>query len=382
MLIIFISSLFYLIIHPRFVNSDDFEYAKTAFNIFNGKYEFNPIHFYNRFGVFIPTGILYMLFGINEFTTTAWPFLIYILLIIFSYYFLQKNIDKNTALLSAFFIAFNFSILNWALELAPDLIMTFFATMAIFFLYEIRKGKKNSLLSSFLFVSFLFISFLTKENIITLIPFLLIVCIYDLFIKKQNIKFWIISIIFGSILLAGYFLFYQIMTGNFYYRFAGIESGHNLNDSSYVGKPHLLIQRLLYLPVIMFTDNIYYFLLILFAAPLIFKTLMKKQSIDTFNGFWSFYSLFLFLSFWFMSTSLKHYNPFNHRQDRTWMLIIVPFTILAAMNLYDFFKENEYKSLIKKSIYYLSGFIIALIITVIFGKFAKKFPYGCCLFCS
>ena len=373
-LIVAANFLFYFIIHPRFVLSDDFVYAKNAFDIFNGQFKLHPHHFYNRFAVFVPVGILFKLFGVNDFTLTLWPFIINIATIITSYYFVKKNFSKEVAIISTFFIGFNFTQINWGLELAPDVIMSYFVILSIYLLYEVRINNKKEILYGILFVISFFIAFLAKENIITAIPFLFIVFLNDL-LKKKNLKFWITAIIFGIIVLSLYFLAYQVKTGDFYYRFNGIENGHNLNDDSYVGRPELLIRRLLYLPILMFIDNIYFYVLIVFSIPVMIIFLKNNKSLDNPTNYFALYELLLFLCFWFGSTSLKHYNPFLHRMDRTWMMMIVPLSILAAIALNNFFKEIDFKKITLFSLYSILFFFIALTLNIFLGNKKKIFVW-------
>ena len=196
-LIIAVNFLFYFIIHPRFVLSDDFVYAKNAFDIFNNQFKIYLHHFYNRFAVFIPVGILFKLFGVNDYTLTLWPFIINIATIITTYCFVEKNFGKEVAIISAFLIGFNFTQINWGLELAPDVIMSYFVILGIFLLYEARQNNKKEILYAILFVLSFFIAFLAKENIITALPFLFIIFLNDI-IKKRNLKILDIGIYFRN----------------------------------------------------------------------------------------------------------------------------------------------------------------------------------------
>src|SRR5262245_36325564 len=71
---LFTISLFLRIIcYTGLIASDDLVYARHAERVANHAYRLESYHMATRYGVFVPVGMLYRLFGVHEWTTVALP---------------------------------------------------------------------------------------------------------------------------------------------------------------------------------------------------------------------------------------------------------------------------------------------------------------------
>lgn len=371
LLLILIDILFYFLIHPQYFISDDKVYIESAIDLFKGTYQFRPNTFSQRFGVFAPAGLFIKIFGINEFSATLWPLLIFLLTVIVVFFILKKNANIQTAMIGSFITALCPLHILQSIELTNDITVSFFVLCGLYILYRIRTDKTKNIIYAACFVFSLFFAFITKLTVVYLMPFLLFIFIYDL-IKKENLKFWFYSFGIGIVLLLLYFTFYQIQTGNFLYRFIVSDKIHNTSPVySYWGKFNLIVQRLLFLPFLTIVNNIYYFIVIVFSMPFIYSIFINKKGLNDFYTFWAIYALFILLSYWFMPISLKHLNWLDHNQDRHWLLLMAPFTILSANNIYRLIKAEIDRRLIIEFIFYIAMFAFAIFITCYMHSYKK-----------
>src|SRR5690606_33282880 len=105
-----------------------------------------------------------------------------------------------------------------------------------------------------------------------IVPFYLYVFVLDL-LRKENLKFWLWSAVFGAILLAFYFAAYEIFTGHWLNRFlmtSEIVNGFNKRDLQ--GRDSFYFSRLTYEPIFFFIGSG-------IAVPVIFAIVMQRFSL-------------------------------------------------------------------------------------------------------
>ena len=309
--------------------SDQYLYAKNSFLLAGQQFTLSSSAFDNRFGVTLPTALLVKLFGIHYYLLTLWPLFSFLALLAATWFLVKKH-QPELAFAATLFFVINPLFLKLSADLLPDMIMAAWATIAVYILYDARQDSlsgKKSMLSALAFVLCLFIAALSKETVVFLLPFVLALIISDA-MQKRNYSFWIATTIFSGICILGYFGFYQIYTGDIFYRLKGIETEHNLSEIwSYHDKPGVeILKRLTIGPVLFLLTSPYYtFVTILSLATIVLPG--RRQ--NYFITFWTLYLAFIIAIHWFGSTSLHSYNPLP-LYPRMWILAMPPLCLLSS----------------------------------------------------
>src|SRR5690242_20680964 len=105
--------------------SDDFSYAFYAYKVSAGSFEWVNDIFGHRLGVFLPVAALYKLFGVNDFTTTIWPFVCYSSILITLFLVFHKE-DKLVCAIALILSALSFYPILFSNKLFPDVIVSLF----------------------------------------------------------------------------------------------------------------------------------------------------------------------------------------------------------------------------------------------------------------
>lgn len=315
--------------------SDQYLYAKNAYNIANGDFYISPSVFYNRFGVTLPTAVFIKFFGFNYYIITLWPLFSFLLLLFATYKFSLK-FAPNYVNYIVLLMALNPLLLKQSADLLPDLIMMSFSTISIYLLFWVTNSQDSitqNIKVALMFTISFFIATLAKETTVYLIPFVVFVLVYNLK-KRINLSFWIFTILFSIILGGVYLGGYKYFTGDILYRLNGIEQEHNISTvwsyhNSSLGE---LFYRISIGPLIfLFTSHYFSFYLFLGILSIgkLNKHFFKKIYLNCFKHFFTIYFLYLLLIHWLGSTSLSSFNPLP-LVARMWILLIPPLCLLAG----------------------------------------------------
>ena len=321
--IIALHILAWFALKPVWPFSDDYCYAYHAHNLLEGHLNLTYNQFQNRFGVYVPTSFFFYLFGINPYSVALWPLIISCFTIVIVFLFVNKIADTTIALLSVFLISINTIQINYSAAIFPDLIVSFYCIGAILLLYYGRQTKNQKIIYPLLLNLFLLIGFLTKETIVLIFPFLLIVFCYDLF-KKENILFWKRALVFGLCSAALLLLMYYCITGDALFR---IKSLFQFNNQLLNEEAETFIRS-------NFSSNIFKWLnsevglvfLLLFSISTLLT--IRKYDLSKFMIFISVYSFSTLLVFACFFYSDKYAPLFM--LSRMWILLIPSFCILTA----------------------------------------------------
>ena len=205
--------------------TDDGEYALLANAMARGNFsEFvednyvrNPRSaavFPFRIGIIFPLSLLFRVFGVSEIVLIAYPFLISILSVMIAYVCGRLLFSVNAGLVAAAI----WSVLPLDIEAAtsflPDAIASFYGSAGVLVLLFVIISNSNSTISRFsggLLAGLLFgISWLSKESIVYLAPFCLILLVTD---ARKNFKtalpLWTgVAVASGGILLTEMIVYY------------------------------------------------------------------------------------------------------------------------------------------------------------------------------
>lgn len=303
--------LLYLWTKPGFLGSDDLAYALLAADVGMGEFQLDSHHFTNRFGVFYPTAIFYLIFGVNEYTTTLWPLLSAIILLFAIFLVADKLLDIMTASLALVLIVFNPMLISQISYLLPDLPlgMFIFLAAACLLIARLTGAHRKKLSIILMFCLFVALAILTKETGIWIACFAALVLISD-FVKRQHIEMWIWILIGGIVVASIYLLSYYFATGDALFRLEGIETGHNLSFWSYsAGKAGSLIDRLTLGPFTLLVEERGFFLPMALSLPCLISAGAYDKRDHHIARFFAFFGFSIILCFWFGTTSVTAYNP-------------------------------------------------------------------------
>ncbi len=325
-------------IAPNGPSDDPFQYAFNARALINHNYHSDYLPYPNRFGVFVPVSLIFRLFGENPYTTSLWPLLASLMTIALVFLFLKKTAGTYIAALAAFLVAVNIQQVAYSLELYPDLIVSFYAIAAVLTLYYGRERSERKAGPAILLQLILVLGFLTKETIVLLGPFLLLVLIVDLVQKKHHL-FWKWTLgfsILSVLLLLG---FYYRLTGDPFYRIRAISDllQYRILDADMsksitdVNSSNVLIWL---------NHNLAYVFLLVFSIPAFVSSLKEKWS--SVKTYMAAYAALMLVQLLVIFHTPK--MGIIYMQDRHWMFLIAPLAVLSASFISN--ADKKYLSLV------------------------------------
>ncbi|WP_439487264.1 hypothetical protein [Algoriphagus sp.] len=311
-------SLYWILGFDGITFSDDVYYLLAGKKFWEGNMQVNEYHFSSRWGAYIPSGLIGYLLGFEPHRIS----LISLLSYIFSLFLLIKILPKNyPAWVLTLWFCTQVYFLHFLTKVYPDSLLVLFTC-----LIPVAATQRNirPIYAGFVLVLSLFLGFLTKETIILMAPFPLLLFIFDIR-KKQLVKsFYLTILVLGTLITFLYLGYFWINFGDPMYRINSIHTGHYISEYSYADKGFgAILKRLTIVPIGNFVERSYWAWMV-FAVPGIMLGLKCKIR----PGFeFSLAFLCLLVGFWFMSSSLKFYSPIylNPRH----LIILIP--ILAML---------------------------------------------------
>ncbi len=321
-LILLLHVLGWIILKPVVPHADDFCYADYARSFFHEHFHITYNKFQNRFGVYIPVAILIQLFGDTPHVISLWPLLASCITIILVFIGVNKISGLLMASVSSFLIAVNVLQITYSIALFPDLIVSMYAIVTVLILYRGRMANNNLLHAIALPIVFLAGMF-TKETMLLMMPFLMVVLVMDL-IKKEHLVFWKRTMTYVITATIIFFGFYWVVTGDAFHR---IKSMIDFRDNYLMTAEDEKNLRAT------FPNNIFvwlngelgYVFILLFSLPAFFFLMKDRKS---FQFYVCLYSLLLLVEYLFLFHTKKYGAIFL--QDRIWMLLIAPLSIVGA----------------------------------------------------
>ncbi len=315
-----------IVLRPVNPHADDFCYAAHAHNFLHQPFHLTYNKFQNRLGVYLPTAFFFWIFGISANTVSLWPLLASCMTIVAVYFMVYRITDAKIATFSALLIASNTLQITYSIALFPDLIVSFYSILGILLLYAGREAK-NNLFHALAFPIVLLAGLFTKETILLSTPFILTIFIID-FIKKEHLHFWKKMLPFAVFCILVFFAFYGIMTGDSLHR---LKSMQDFKNNSLITDDDARMLKAT------FPNNIFlwlngemgYVFLLIFSLPA-FITLYSIK--NKFLFYITLYSLLLFVEYLVLFHHPKYGPVFL--QDRIWMLMIAPLSIVAGITVY------------------------------------------------
>jgi hypothetical protein len=355
---------------PGFQASDDLAYAYAANNILHGKFQLVPGHFFNRFGVTVPTALSYFLFGVNSYSTVLWSLICSLVIVVTLFFTTLRIFGVASAFFATFLLAINPVQIKFAVLLGPDIVVSMALFLVVVTLYFARNdfSDRSPALLGTLLSLFFYLAVLAKLTAVWVLPFLFLIFVRDIF-KGQHLKLWgwicSSAVLFGAV----FFGLYYIYTGDPLYRLAGIEQGVNqVARYSYQHKPAIeLIKRVSVEPIAFLFKWPEVLILMVLAIPATFSSVVAQQKIVR---YWLAFALIILAMLWLGSTSLSHYNPIT-MLPRMLLPMLPALSLLAGVVLAKIFINGPVvdSRLIVKLL--LAVFMVILLAITV-GEFGRK----------
>jgi 4-amino-4-deoxy-L-arabinose transferase-like glycosyltransferase len=143
------------------IASDDLDYFEYARQIAEGQYTPVPSHWAVRFGVIVPVGVIYRIFGVSEWTTVAFPLAASALSVVLLALVTRTLLGTRAAIVAALLLATFPLHIRWASILVPEPILGFHALVAVF--THVRLRARRPIVAGLLTGVFIGFAYLTKE---------------------------------------------------------------------------------------------------------------------------------------------------------------------------------------------------------------------------
>ena len=280
--------------------SDDVYYLLAGKNFWEGTMEVNEYHFSSRWGAYVPSGLIGYFLGFEPHRISLISLISYLASLILLYKVLPKTFPSWV--LGLWFCTHVF-FMHFLTKVYPDSSLVFWIVLVpVAAVYRTHKP----FLSAFLVIFALFAGFLTKETIVFLAPYPILLFLFDWKSGSISKTFysWLVS--FGFLFGMGYLGYFWFEFGDPFYRITSIEAGHYISEFTYADKGiWSILRRITYRPIVTFVERAYWPWMIFSIPGLVFAWKNRTNPAIEF----ALALLSLLLCFWFMSTSLKFYNP-------------------------------------------------------------------------
>lgn len=321
---------------------DDLHYAKLSAYLPRGIIDFND-HYSYRLPVLILTSICYLIFGIND-ASSSLPALFMSIGILFIIYLLLKDQDIYTLIIAFALCICSEWFLFYSDKLMPDMYLAFFQFAALYLIYRYKFHDSQQKFLGYGWSTgiAIFLGFLTKESVVLLFPVLAYFAISDLK-RKVHLKFWLWSIVSLMLLFTLYLFAIKLLTGDLFKRFDTIFNNAYLNLCSYSEQSvQILIKRIFedFFKMLV-TQGMVIGLIIVLASQIKNKFNVFKLPVDSSN-FWTVSTLLLVLSFNFMTISPTAYSPMCI-DPRHYILLVPVAAVASAPVLLQFFRFRKYR---------------------------------------
>ena len=198
LIFIFLLVLYHLFGYSGHFGFDDIHYAELANGLLHGSIDFGD-HYAYRFPVLLFTALFYLIFGISDLSSSLPAMLITISILIIVFYLLREQ-GSGVLLIGLFLTTFSNWFLFYSDKLMPDIYVALSViwALAIIHRYKFNSGRSNTALHAFLFAFALLFGFMSKGTIVLMAPLLVFLILSDL-VQKRELRFWIYSLISGTV---------------------------------------------------------------------------------------------------------------------------------------------------------------------------------------
>jgi len=312
------------------VGSDDLAYSKNANSLITGELKPAASPLYNRIGHIAMTGFFFLVFGINEIALALLPFLASVAQMLLAWWMLANLKLQKAGLFAVGLLA----IMPWDVVFAtrgyPDLPSSaLFAAFVALMFVGIYGDKKRRPAMSFFAGFCLGWAYLVKEmSLVSMFywaPALLVMLFTNKLVRLGTLALCGAGALLIFILES---IGYQILTGDFLFRFHGVDIGYNRSTWSGTGLYQDMIHRVFIDgPRALFLDTVFLQSFALAVVFFVFLGWREKRLRPVFG--WLLFSLLFFIA---GTSSVSEFNPLP--LFRRYMLIMAfPAAILIGVSM-------------------------------------------------
>jgi hypothetical protein len=315
--------------HGGHFGFDDMHYARLAKQFADGLFRTTADHYTYRWGMVVPHGVMYALFGVGDHTSAIIP-LLATLLTLWCIWLLTDSLSVPARAWAMAFTAFSEWVFFYSNKLMPDVLVMTCVTAAAAVYYQHRfiwKGAKP-VWAAWCTVCVLFLGFLCKETVVLTMPVFASLLLTDLQRGRLS-RFWLYAAGFGVLMTAVYLMYCAWALGHPLSRFHAISANSYFNPCSYDQLPlENTLRRIGYeLWAVFLSTGL--LMGLVFIVPALWQ---KRGAVSTERSaeqrFLLFMGVGMLLASNFMSTSPKAYVPLC--LDIRHYLFAVPFVAAAA----------------------------------------------------
>lgn len=341
--------------------SDEVSYLQLGHKLWNQQPVLTDYHFTSRWGAFLFSGFFTHIFGFSD-RAASIATLIFYLLTLYVVWSITPEAYKKLAVL--FFVTHVY-LLHFLSKVYPDgflLLWTILIPAA-----AIWRSRKPVLAALVMALAF-FIGFCTKETIVLLAPFPLLLLVADIRSKKRLLFYYSFAA-FVLLIAVMYLGYYQWKCGDWAFRFKTIENGHYSSLYSFYDKSQSeILKRISYLPIIRMIERTYW-LWVTLAIPGIFYGIMGRYKI--LHEF-ALTSLTVIIGFWWTTTSFQFYSPLP-LNPRHLIILIAPLSVCIAIGSYYWQSSRNWRAILAITLFLGGIYAIAYIdwkVGAFYGVFA------------
>jgi hypothetical protein len=335
--------LYWLLGYDGITFSDDVLYLQYGHAFWSGIDISDTFHFTDRWGAYLVSGFFTWLIGYSDRWGSLSSLLSYLLTFTLLYHLMRTH--RQRLVFVVLFVSQVF-FMHFLVKIYPDSQLVLWVSLVpLAAVYRGQRPITMALLTALAFI----VGFSSKETMVFLLPFPLILFALDVWQRRDLRFYWYFSAFSAAILLL-YFGYYHVAHEDFLYRLHSVNAGHYISEYTYHDKGWAaILKRISIQPLLTFVSRSYWLLLVL-AIPGTYLGLTKKSKIGLEFGV-AF--LCLLVGFWFMSSTLEFYNPIylNPRH----LIILVP--ILAVLGAYAAESLTDWRDLM--AFLFLLGAVLA-----------------------
>jgi len=303
------------------IASDDLGYSQFAQQIAHGTYRLEPHHYAIRYGVIVPVGVIYGLFGIHEWTTVILPLLSSALAPALLALLAWKLWGRGAAWIAGLLLATFPVDIRFASVLVPEPLFEtmLLAGVLLFVFAEHRSSRILALLAGVV----LAISYLTKEP-----GAFVVMALFGFAVLTRR---WLLALWFAAgaaLAVASEVVWYWSQSGDLLFRFHAMAI-HNASGMAVAANENLSYRLWKAYPHMMLVPGLHFGLHSLLALGLAAVALWRRSVKILLLVLWAALP-FLYLNFG--TTSFKHYWALPEA-PRYIALIYAPLFLMAAMVL-------------------------------------------------
>lgn len=324
--------------------SDEVTYLQLGHQLWNNETVVSDYHLTSRWGAFLFSGIFTHVFGFSDRYASLVTLGFYLLCLLILWKITPPKVRKWAVL---FFLG-HIYLLHFLTKVYPD---GFLILWVILIPASAIYREKHPVPAALVMALAFFIGFCTKETIVFLFPFPLLLFLLD-FRNKKSLEFYYYFIGLAALTIVLYLGYYQWRFGDWLYRFKNIHDGHYISDYSYHDKGWLsIIKRISYAPVIDLADRTYWLWLVM-AIPGIYYGIKNNKKIKL---EFALCCLCLLVGFWFMTTSFQFYNPLP-LNPRHLIIVVAPLAVCIALGARHWLYNQRWRNVLAALLAMGSGY--------------------------